>query len=125
LHSLVSYAKKIRNELEDYKTKVEMSEKIVKDLMSTGNDSVGSLLGMLKKYKRSQKNAEEEIVKFKELDLIKENELVTLNQELEVLHQVQTQEVYNFEQRFKNGTKSVEENRNIIKRQDKLIVDLQ
>jgi len=57
LHGLVSYAKKIRKELEDYKAKVEMSEKIVKDLMSSGNDSVDSLLGMLRKYKRAQKNA--------------------------------------------------------------------
>jgi hypothetical protein len=53
LHSLVSYAKRIRNELEEYRAKVEMSEKIVKDLMSSGNDSVDSLLGMLKKYKRA------------------------------------------------------------------------
>jgi len=88
LHSLVSYAKQIRNELEDYKTKVEMSEKIVKDLMSSGNDSVDSLLGMMKKYKRVQKNAEDEIEKLRKLDLVKENELVALNQELELLHQV-------------------------------------
>ena len=66
-----------------------MSEKIVKDLMSSGNDSVDSLLGMLKKYKRAQKNAEEEIDKLKKLDIVKENEIVTLNQELELLHQVQ------------------------------------
>ena len=65
-----------------------MSEKIVKDLMSSGNDSVDSLLGMLKKYKRAQKNAEEEIDKLKKLDIVKENEIVTLNQELELLHQV-------------------------------------
>jgi len=50
--------------------------------------------------------------------------LVSLNQELEVLHQVQAQEVENFERRFDNAVKTVEENRNIIKRQDKLIVDL-
>jgi hypothetical protein len=56
---------------------------------------------------------------------VKENELVSLNQELEVLHQVQAQEVENFERRFDNAVKTVEENRNIIKRQDKLIVDLQ
>ena len=65
-----------------------MSEKIVKDLMSSGNDSVDSLLGMLKKYKRAQKNVQEEIEKLKKLDLVKENEIVTLNQELELLHQV-------------------------------------
>ena len=102
-----------------------MSEKIVKDLMSSGNDSVDSLLGMLKKYKRAQKNAQDEIEKLTKLDLVKENELVSLNQELEVLHQVQAQEVENFERRFDNAVKTVEENRNIIKRQDKLIVDLQ
>ncbi len=79
LHSLVSYAKRIRNELDDYKTKVEMSEKIVKDLMSSGNDSVDSLLGMLKKYKRAQKNAQEEVEKLTKLDLVKENEIVSLN----------------------------------------------
>lgn len=79
LHSLVSYAKRIRNELEEYRAKVEMSEKIVKDLMSSGNDSVDSLLGMLRKYKRAQKNAEEEIDKLKKLDIVKENEIVTLN----------------------------------------------
>lgn len=56
-----------------------MSEKIVKDLMSSGNDSVDSLLGMLRKYKRAQKNAQEEIDKLKKLDLVKENEIVTLN----------------------------------------------
>jgi hypothetical protein len=38
---------------------------------------------------------------------------------------VQAQEVENFERRFDNAVKTVEENRNIIKRQDKLIVDLQ
>jgi len=48
-----------------------MSEKIVKDLMSSGNDSVDSLLGMMKKYKRVQKNAEDEIEKLRKLDLVK------------------------------------------------------
>ena len=102
-----------------------MSEKIVKDLMSSGNDSVDSLLGMLKKYKRAQKNVQEEIEKLKKLDLVKENEIVTLNQELELLHQVQAQAVKNFDLRFEDGRFKVEDQRNIIKRQDKLIVDLQ
>ena len=57
LKDLVKYAKKITAELEDYKGKVEMSEKIVADLQSSGNESVDSLLGMLKKYKRAQRNA--------------------------------------------------------------------
>lgn len=38
-----------------------MSEKIVDDLQSSGNDSVDSLLGMLRKYQKQQKNTQEEI----------------------------------------------------------------
>lgn len=38
-----------------------MSEKIVRDLQDSGNESVDNLLGMLRKYKRQQKNCEDEI----------------------------------------------------------------
>jgi len=49
---LVNHAKKLTAELEVYKQKVEFSENIVADLKQSGNESVDSLLGMLKKYKR-------------------------------------------------------------------------
>jgi len=52
LKDLVLHAKKITAELEKYKQKVEFSENIVKDLQASGNESVDSLMGMLKKYKR-------------------------------------------------------------------------
>lgn len=45
------------------KQKVEMSEKVVSDLRQTGNESVDSLFGMLKRYKRQARNAQEEIDK--------------------------------------------------------------
>ena len=57
------YSKKITAELEDMKQKVEMSEKVVADLRQTGNESVDSLFGMLKRYKRQARNAQEEIDK--------------------------------------------------------------
>ena len=63
LKGLVKYAKKITADLEDYKQKVDTSEKIVADLQQSGNESVDSLLGMLKKYKRTMRNTEEEIEK--------------------------------------------------------------
>lgn len=87
LHGLVAYAKKLRGELEEYKTKVEMSEKIVADLQQSGNDSVDSLLGMLRKYQKALKNTEDEIQKFSKLADIKENEIVCLNEELQTLHE--------------------------------------
>ena len=79
LKDLVKYAKKITAELEDYKQKVELSEKIVSDLQSSGNESVDSLLGMLKKYKRAQRNATEEIDKLQKLILVKDSEITNLN----------------------------------------------
>ncbi len=116
VHGLVQYAKKIRGELEDYRNKVEMSERIVQDLQATGNDSVDSLLGMLKKYKRAQKNAADEIEKFLQLDTVKANEIVELNQELAMLHEIQSKAVDTFEQKFENARRTIEENREIIKR---------
>lgn len=79
IHGIVQYAKKIRAELEDYKNKVEMSEKIVKDLQESGNDSVDNLLGMLRKYKRQQKNCKDEIEKLNHLDVVKAAEIADLN----------------------------------------------
>ena len=52
MRDLVRYAKRITSELEDYKQKVEMSERVVADLRQTGNESVDSLFAMLKRYKR-------------------------------------------------------------------------
>ena len=86
LLGLVEYAKTIRAELEDYVNKVETSEKIVQDLQQSGNDSVDSLLGMLRKYQKCLKNTEDEIIKFTKLSAVKENEIVCLNEELETLH---------------------------------------
>lgn len=79
MKELVRYAKQITGELEVYKQKVELSEKIVEDLKSSGNESVDSLLGMLKKYKRQVRNTTEEIEKLNKLTVVKENEIEVLN----------------------------------------------
>lgn len=75
IHGLVQYAKTLRSDLEKYREDVEMSEKIVADLQASGNDSVDNLLGMLKKYKRQQKNCVDEIKKLNELDVVKAAEI--------------------------------------------------
>lgn len=125
LHGLVSYAKQIRGELEDYKNKVEMSEKIVEDLTQSGNDSVDSLLGMLRKYQKAAKNTGDEIVKLHKLNEVKEHEILCLNEELEALGDFKRSAKEQFGKKFDNARVKIEENRAIIKRQDKLIVDLQ
>lgn len=120
----MQYAKKIRAELEEYKTKVEMSEKIVHDLQNSGNDSVDNLLGMLRKYKRQQKNCLDEIDKLSKLDVIKAQEINDLNQDLALLTEIQQTAATKFGEKFNNARRMLEENRAVIKRQDKLIVDL-
>lgn len=125
IHGLVQYAKTLRGDLEKNREDVEMSEKIVADLQASGNDSVDNLLGMLKKYKRQQKNCVDEIKKLNELDVVKAAEIQDLNKEIALLTEIQQNASSVFEEKFENARRMVEENRAIIKRQDKLTVDLQ
>ena len=125
MKDLVKYAKKITAELEDYKQKVELSEKIVADLQQSGNESVDSLLGMLKKYKRAQRNAQEEIEKLNKLILVKDNEITNLNMDLSSLTDFRNGMDASNQKKVDHAHKMIEENKAIIKRQDKLIVDLQ
>lgn len=60
---LIKYAKEITGDLDAFKEQVAFSEKVVEDLKSSGNESVDSLFGMLRKYKRQQANVKEEIIK--------------------------------------------------------------
>jgi hypothetical protein len=120
----VLHAKRITKELEDYKRKVEFSEGVVKDLQSTGNESVDSLLGMLKKYKRQARDTQDEIVKLNKLILIKEAEITTVTEEVNTLKELKTNMGVEGKQKQQNAARMIEENNAVIKRQDKLIVDL-
>ena len=124
LQGLVAYAKKITADLEDYKNKVETSEKIVSDLQQSGNDTVDSLLGMLKKYKRAMRNTEEEIKKLEKLMLIKDNEITSLGQELNALGDFRSNMESEYQRKVEAANKQIAENKEVIKRQDKLITDL-
>ena len=79
---------------------------------------------MVRKYKRQAKNVEDEIQKLQNLDAKKENEISNLNEEINILNQIQMSAANQFEQQFTIASKMINENRGIIKRQDKLIVDL-
>lgn len=102
-----------------------MSERVVHDLRNTGNESVDSLFAMLKRYKRQQRNTQEEIDKLNQLIIIKDNEITGLNEELHALNDVRNNMALNNQRKTEQATKMLEENKAVIKRQDKLIVDLQ
>lgn len=79
---------------------------------------------MLRKYQKQAKNTDDEIQKFTKLAEVKDSEICCLNEELEALHDFREQAQVQFRKKFENAKIKVEENRAVIKRQDKLIVDL-
>ena len=125
IRGLVRYSKKITAELEEYKQKVEMSEQVVRDLRQTGNDSVNSLFSMLKRYKRQARNTQEEIDKLQSLMIFKDNEITGLNQEITALSDMRVNMDTKYKRKSEQAKKMIDENKAVIKRQDKLIVDLQ
>ena len=80
---------------------------------------------MLKRYKRQARNAQEEIDKLNNLILVKDNELTGLNEELHALNDVRATLESNYNRKTDQAKKMIDENKAVIKRQDKLIVDLQ
>ena len=85
LRGLVKFAKKLTVELEEFKSKVVMSEQIINDLKKAGSDNMGNLVGMMKSFKEKEENSREEIIKLSQLILIKDDELQNLDIELRSL----------------------------------------
>ena len=95
------------------------------NLKKSGNESVDSLLGMLKKYKRQQRNTQDEIEKLSKLLMIKEAEIVAVTEELKSLNDFRANMHGNSVIKTQQAGKMIGDNKAVIKRNDKLIVDLQ
>mmetsp|Transcript_31717 Transcript_31717/g.48594 ORF Transcript_31717/g.48594 Transcript_31717/m.48594 type:complete len:185 (+) Transcript_31717:3-557(+) len=102
-----------------------MAEKIIEDLKQAGSEDMGSLLGMMNKFKAQEENAKEEVSKLEKLILLKDSEITDLDIELQSLND------FLYSVRIKQNDKismyksEIEQNKVQIKRSDKLIVDLQ
>lgn len=83
LKGIVAYAKKLTRELEEFKEKVKMAERIIQDLRNTGNESLDSLISMLEGYKHKQAQTQEEIQKIQRLILVKDDEILGLDEDIE------------------------------------------
>ena len=86
---------------------------------------MGSLLDMLNSYKTKEANAAEEIHKLKQLEIIKDDEITGLDIELQSLKDFQSKVQGNQEEKIAIYKNDISVNSKIIRRQDKLIVDLQ
>ena len=112
-------------ELNEFKTKCSKAENIIADLKKAGSDSMADTVAMMKNFKTRERTAVEEIEKLKQLSEIKHSELISCDVEIKSLHDYLEQ--MNREQGMKinNFKQEIDDNKRIIRRQDKLIVDLQ
>lgn len=125
IKGLIRYAKTLTSELDEYKEKVKMAEKIIQDLRNTGNESLDALLNMLATYRIKQVQTQQEILKLKQLVEMKKDEIVGLDEDITELSSFVSTAKGKLEVKIGELLGSLEENRRLIRRQDKIIVDLQ
>lgn len=125
LKGLINYAKKLTHELDEQREKVQMAESIIADLKKAGSDNIDSLMNLLQGYKIKEQETAREIKKMKQLIVLKDDELVGLDQDINQLTHYLGTAKGKLEEDIQGLLKILEENRRIIRKQDKHIVDLQ
>ena len=125
LRGLVKYAKKLTVELEDYKQKVVMSENILADLRKAGSENMGNLIEMMKQFKEKEACTVEEIQKLGQLSLIKDDEIANIDIEIKSLSDFLTNVTRQQNEKIELYKQQIDDNKKVIRRQDKMIVDLQ
>lgn len=102
-----------------------MAESIIADLKKAGSDNIDSLMNLLQGYKIKEQETAREIKKMKQLIVLKDDELVSLDQDINQLTHYLGTAKDKLEVDIQGLLKVLEENRRIIRKQDKHIVDLQ
>ncbi len=125
LKGLINYAKKLTLELETQREKVAMAESIIADLKRAGSDNIDSLMNLLESYKLKQQETEREIKKMRQLIVLKDDELITLDQDIQELSHYLGTAKDKLEAKTQDLLKVLEENKRVIRKQDKHIVDMQ
>lgn len=101
-----------------------MSEQIVNDLKKAGSDDMGSLMDMIHLLKEKELNFGEEIDKLSSLSVVKDDEIANLDVELRSLNDFMNMVESKQLEKIALYKAEIEKNNKIIKRTDKLIVDL-
>lgn len=101
-----------------------MAENIIKDLKQVGSDNIDSLMNLLESYKLKQHETSKEIRKLKQLIILKDNEIVGLDEDIHELQSYLGTAKDKLEIKIQDLLKILEENKRIIRKQDKHIVDL-
>ena len=125
LRGLINYAKKLTMELDKQRDKVQMAENIISDLRQAGTDNMDNLMNLMETYKLKQYETEKEIKKLHQLIALKDDEAVGVDQDINELQLYLGTAKDKLEQKIQDMLKLMEENKRIIRKQDKHIVDLQ
>jgi chromosome segregation ATPase len=102
-----------------------MAESIIADLKKAGSDNIDSLMNLLQGYKIKEQETSREIKKMKQLIVLKDDELVGLDQDINQLTHYLGTAKGKLEDDIQGLLNILEENKRIIRKQDKHIVDLQ
>jgi hypothetical protein len=102
-----------------------MAENIINDLRQAGSDNIDSLVHLLESYKLKQVQTEQEIKKLGQLIVLKDNEIVGLDEDICELKGYLATAKDKLEVKIQDLLQVLEENKRVIRKQDKHIVDLQ
>ena len=116
MKGLINYAKKLTLELEEQREKVAMAESIIADLKRAGSDNIDSLMNLLESYKLKQQETEREIKKMKQLIVLKDDEIITLDQDIQELSHYLGTAKDKLEAKTHDLLKVLEENKRVIRK---------
>ena len=103
---------------------MRQKELLAGDIKRTGVKSIDSLINIIKTEKEREKKKLKEIEKVKKLEVLKQAQITNIETEIDLLRLEMTDLDLNWQRRISLCEEKIAENLAIIKRQDKLVVDL-
>jgi len=113
---LINYSKKLTLELDQQRDKVQMAESIIEDLKQAGSDNIDSLMNLLESYKIKQVQTGQEIKKLKQLIVLKDDEVVALEQDINELQSYLATAKDKLDVKIHDLLKILEENKRVIRK---------
>jgi hypothetical protein len=93
-----------------------MAESIIEDLKQAGSDNIDSLMNLLESYKIKQVQTGQEIKKLKQLIVLKDDEVVALEQDINELKSYLATAKDKLDVKIHDLLKILEENKRVIRK---------
>jgi len=93
-----------------------MAESIIEDLKQAGSDNIDSLMNLLESYKIKQVQTGQEIKKLKQLIVLKDDEVVALEQDINELQSYLATAKDKLDVKIHDLLKILEENKRVIRK---------